>query len=189
MAGGVAGTYGGTTLGGIVGTAIGTLIAPGPGTAIGAKIGSAIGGLAGGLGLGMGSAMGSKKILDQFAEDDAKIMFSIAQEAIVDLAIDYLITEDEFKAIESHLNKTITAKWLENMYQIGYNKEDKASVQLKFAYEQLEPIFEQTIKTRTTVSLPNKRSLKKEIRKTYRYLLYQYFVMKFKNLIGIKTYT
>lgn len=188
VAGGIAGTYGGATIGGVLGGAIGTFIAPGAGTAIGAKIGTSIGGFAGGIGLGMGSAMGSKKLLNQLSEDDAKEMFTIAQDAIVNLATDYMITEDEFKMkLEGKLKKTITPKWLENMYQSGRKSDDKIITRIKFSHEQLEPLFEETIKTRDTVILPNNRLLKKEIRKAYRFLLFQYLIMKFKSIFGMKS--
>ncbi|MFZ3588894.1 hypothetical protein ACOI1C_06330 [Bacillus sp. DJP31] len=132
--------------------------------------------------------MGSKKILDQLAEDDAKEMFSIAQDALVNLAIDYMITEDVFKiSLEGKLNKAITPKWLENMYQSGNKRDDIVSSRLIFAYEQLEPLFEETIKTRNTVLLPKNRLLKREISKTYRFLLFQYLIIKFKSLLGTKS--
>lgn len=73
------------------------------------------------------------------------------------------------------------------MYQSGRKSDDKIITRIKFSHEQLEPLFEETIKTRDTVILPNNRLLKKEIRKAYRFLLFQYLIMKFKSIFGMKS--
>lgn len=188
VVGGAAGAYGGATIGGTVGAAIGTLIAPGAGTAIGAKIGATICGLSGGLGLGLGTAMGSKKLLDLIAEDDAQEMFKLTQDMIVKLATDYMITEEEFnEKIESKISNAITPKWLEIMYQSGKSQYDKASAQCNYAYEQLEPIFADTIKMRDNVILPTEKVIKKEMHKVYLFLLFQYLKIKIAKFFGVKT--
>ena len=188
VAGGVAGAYGGATVGYTVGAAVGTLIAPGVGTAIGAKIGAAVGGFTCGVGLGLGAATGSKKLLDLITEDDAQEMFRLTQEMIVKLATDYMITEEEFnEQIEAKISNTITPKWLQDMYQSGGRYRDKASTQSIFAYEQLESIFEDTIKKRDVVFLPNEKTVQKEVRKINLFLFYQYLKMKIAKIFGIKS--
>lgn len=188
VAGGAAGVYGGAVIGGMVGATIGTFFSPVIGTAIGSKIGIAIGGFTGGLGLGVGASMGSKKLLDLISEDDAQEMFRMNQDIIVELATDYMVTEEELQVIiENKISKIITPKWLEKMYQSGQSNYDKANAQYSFAYDKLAPIFEETIKMRNVIFLPKKKVLNKEINMIYLFLFFQYTKMKISKFFGIKS--
>jgi hypothetical protein len=189
VAGGAAGAWGGAIGGAALGTAIGGAIGsivPGAGTivlaAAGAKIGAWIGGILGGIGVGFGTAMGAKKVFDLIREDDAKIMFEIAQGSIAQLASDYMITENEFENhISEEISKTITPKWLENMYQSGHSNPIPENQQFRFAYEQLEPIFEKTITAREKVIMPQDKMISTTFRRTYIIIFWEYI----KNKIGI----
>lgn len=187
VAGGAAGAYGGATIGGIIGGAIGTMIAPGAGTAIGAKIGVFIGGAAGGLGVGMGASMGSKKVLDFIAEDDAQEMFKLAQEAVVELATDYMVSETEFDKASEKIVQVVTPKWLETMYQSGNAYDDKKRARYQFAYHELESVFEEMVKERSKLSLPTEKEIKKQVRMMYFYLFYQFIKTKMARMFGIKS--
>lgn len=167
VAGGLAGSWGGA----VSGATIGTAILPGPGTAVGA----AVGGIIGGLGGGIGASMGTKAILDFLAKDDAEEMFLLAQEAVGLLAHDYMISEGEFNSqVAESIIRSISPKWLERMYQSGYRSIDPAKARQQFAYEQLEPIFCQVAAERSPVYLPEVKKVRREIRRTYIALLWEY---------------
>ncbi len=177
VAGGVAGSVAGATAGGT----LGTMIFPGIGTVIGATAGSILGG----LGIGIGASVGTKKLLDLISEDDAKKMYELVIEVASQLAIDYMITEDEFNnIIEEKINNTITPKWLENMYQSGHNKTSEAKSQYEYAYKELEPIFFETILIRQTVIMPHEKIVRKEFWKTYLFLFFEFIKIKTGKIFG-----
>ncbi|WP_010260643.1 hypothetical protein [Treponema primitia] len=168
--------------GAIVGAALGSTI-----PIIGNVAGGIIGGILGGIGIGVGSAIGAKKLFDLISEDDAKIMFLLAQDSIVELATDYMITEDEFEnKIASKISDTITPKWLEQMYQSGCGYCNKRVIQSQFAYKKLEPIFATAILNREKIIIPNVGKIRKIFRKTYLVYFLEYIKNKIRIFFGKK---
>ncbi len=109
-------------------------------------MGKVVGGLIGGIGGGIGSAAGTKALADQFTDDDAKEMFNLLQDAIAQLAEDFMLTEDEFikSNIENKIKETVNQKWLERMYQAGSAKNGNPG-RINFAYKEFEKRFENII--------------------------------------------
>lgn len=109
-------------------------------------------------------------------------MIEIAQDVIVDLSINYMITESEFnESIESRIADRITPKWLEEMYQCGDFLSRK-----EFSYREIDPFFEDVIRNREVITLPQKRKIEKAIRKNYRFLVYEYIILRIRALFGNK---
>lgn len=116
VAGGAAGFAAGAAIGSVV---------PGIGTLVGGIVGSVIG----------GSASGSTTnfILDQFIEDDAKRMISIIQDQFLELANEYLFSQDDADTIVDDLHAKLTPNILKDMFSSG-NK-------IEFARDLMEPLF------------------------------------------------
>lgn len=166
---------GGGTVGALIGGVVGTLVVPGAGTAAGVKIGAA----AGGIGGGVLTAWGAKKLLDPVVKDDAEKMVALAQEAVSELAFDYMVTEEEFTAkIAPRLAETITSKWLKAMYQAGSRSKEQDQTRYEFAYRELEPLFAEVISQRSPVHLPAERLVRREMRKISWRLLIEYLRAK-----------
>jgi uncharacterized membrane protein len=166
---------GGGTVGALIGGVVGTLVVPGAGTAAGVKIGAA----AGGIGGGVLTAWGAKKLLDPVVKDDAEKMVALAQEAVSELAFDYMVTEEEFtEKIAPRLAETITSKWLKAMYQAGSRSKEQDQTRYEFAYRELEPLFAEVISQRSPVHLPAERLVRREMRKISWRLLIEYLRAK-----------
>lgn len=133
--------------GGIVGGLVGKIF----GGKIGGIIGSKIGALLGGVGTGVFSSFAVKGIADKIAKDDALVMFELVKETISELALDYLVTEEELQKakIDEVVSEKVTNKWLEKMYQYGNNDEARKH----FAYIEFEPIFEKILTERSKIEL------------------------------------
>ena len=113
-AAGIAAGSGGTW----VGATIGTAICPGIGTAIGGLLGGIFGGLAG--------SAATKKTLDCFIDDDAKLMQSCFENVVVELAEKYSLAEFDLARIFRKLNEenVLERKFFENAFQAGNGGED-----------------------------------------------------------------
>lgn len=95
------------------GAAIGS-IAPGAVTAVGAVVG-ATAGVVGGI---AGSTV-TKKILDNFIEDDRVAMFAILKEEYIDVVMAISLSGDEFNQIQEEIfDKSLESK-LKDMYHAG----------------------------------------------------------------------
>ncbi|WP_342551906.1 hypothetical protein [Paenibacillus sp. FSL R7-0652] len=185
---GLAGGYGGTLGGAKLGAVIGSFFAPGPGSAIGAGIGATVGLIAGGIAGGALGAQGTKLLLDQFAQDDAKKMLELVQDAITELAEDYLCTEDELDLIvKEHIEKSISIDWLRDMYAEGKTLNNKELSQKSFAYHTFEPFFTEAAHRRELVHLPTNREIKRAHRKMKLSFFLEFTKYKLFILLGIRT--
>lgn len=164
LAGGIAG-----------GAALGSIV-----PVVGTVIGGIIGGIAG--------ALGTKKALDRIVKDDAEEMFEIAQEAIADLAMDYMLSEEEFERIAESIQEKVQPKWLETMYQIGAHSDtDARSTRYAFAYRELEPVFEDIVKSRPKITAPGKLAITMQYLSMNTYLFFQYIKARLAKLFGFKS--
>jgi len=162
--------------GGIVGGAVLGSVVP----VVGTFIGGLIGGIAGSL--------GTKKVLDQFIKDDAEKMFEIAQEAIADLAMDYMLSEEEFEKVVEHIRNKVTPTWLETIYQIGLRSDsDARGARYAFAYQDLEPIFEEIVKSRPRITTPGILAIKLQYFRVSMYLFFQYIKARLARLLRLKS--
>jgi phage-related tail protein len=147
---GKGGWVAGTAIGAKAGAAIGSII-PGPGTAVGASVGGFIGGLAGAF---AGSSAGSKvagAVLNEFIEDDADEMIQIIQNVFQNLAEDYLLNQNEADQIVDLMQSKLTGNTLRDMYAYHDRK--------KFARDFITPLFEEVVKGRERIQLPQEREL------------------------------
>lgn len=138
VAAGTAGMWGGAA----AGAAIGTAIFPGVGT----TIGTVVGGLAGSIGAGAGTSYLTKKALDFVIEDDADEMLKIVQEALPDLADEYLLSQSEFDELVEHVSKTCNVDLLREMYA-----QDARELFVRVCFE---PACESIVKRRAPIVLP-----------------------------------
>lgn len=145
---GIAGGAGGWAAGAAAGAAAGTIV---PG--IGNVVGGIIGGIVGAFGGGWLASSTTKAGLDAFVKDDAEEMLVLVQEAYEQLCFDYLLASDEVEKVSAKLPSLLSESWLRDMYGAGegYRK--------KWAYNQLEPLFETTIKQRPHIALPHEEKM------------------------------
>lgn len=134
----VAGGVGGAAA---AGAALGSVI-PGAGTALGFVIG-AIGGVIGGALAGKAAST----VLDGFIEDDAKQMLEIVNEVFGELAVDYLLSEEEANQAISGLEQMDLVERLRDMYASNDRR--------VFAADLLRPLIENEVKKRPPVQLPS----------------------------------
>lgn len=92
-------------------------------------------------------------------------MLELTQKAIEMLAIDFMCSEEELEEATKQIEKQITGKWLQDMYQSGSHASDKANARIAFAYNAFEPIFEDLIKRREVIQVPSYRLIKRTQRK------------------------
>lgn len=94
---------------GLIGAGLGTLI---PIPVVGSMIGGAVGSFV------------AKKIMDNFIEDDAVVMFKIMREEFLDIVMLYSFNKEEFDEIVSAtIGNSEMSKVLQAMYQSGTPKE------------------------------------------------------------------
>lgn len=94
---------------GLVGAAIGTVI---PIPVVGSMIGGAVGSFV------------AKKIMDNFIEDDAVVMFKIMREEFLDIVMLYSFNKEEFdEIISATIGNSEMSKILQAMYQSGTPKD------------------------------------------------------------------
>ncbi len=142
VAGGGVGWVGGAAAGAAIGSAV---------PVIGTAIGGLIGGLAGSI-LGGGVAgKASNAVLSVFVEDDAEEMVSIIEGVFKEMAIEYVLNENEVKNVVENLRKKLTGKILKDMYASSNKK--------YFAKNLLIEHIEKETANRKYIYLPNKKNM------------------------------
>lgn len=143
---GVAGGTGGWMAGTAAGAALGSAV-PVVGTAIGAVAGGIIGALTG----GMAASSATKAVLDGLIKEDAEEMMELVNETLPDLCFDFLFSEKEIELVIPKIQNKINASWLREMYGCS-----QSSTRRKlWAYQQLEPLFEEVAKSRKKITAPS----------------------------------
>lgn len=124
--------------GGAVGAAVGTAIAPGVGTVVGGIVGGTI------------ASSKSKKILDEFLEDDAKRMMKVVQDKWAQLCSDYLLSPYEAKLAMGEFKKYTEKRpdFLKDIFRSGYPEFEASLV--------IEPVIEAVAATRPKITIPTK---------------------------------
>ena len=97
VVGGVGGWMGGAAVGGAVGSAV---------PIIGTAAGAVVGGIVGALGGGVVVSSAAKAAADGIVDDDSKRMVTALQDEIQELALEYMLTEDEVEHIISMVRGT-----------------------------------------------------------------------------------
>ena len=143
VGGGVAGWAGGAAAGSFI-------------PIIGTTAGGIIGGLLGAFGGGSVAGEVTKAVLDEFVEDDAEEMIRIIQKVFGDLAGEYLVNKDEAEEIADSLKEEIDGSTLKDMFA--------SSSRRKFAEDLLRPLFEERVRKRRHVILPDNKALLSGIR-------------------------
>ena len=134
-----AGTIGGGLAGWAGGAAVGTAILPGVGTVVGTVVGAFAGGTAAGA--------ATSAVTDKFLEDDAKKLVKEIEEEFKNLAVDYLLTQNETEKIVDVLKTKLDGKTLKDMYASKDHSE--------FARELITPIIENQVSKRKHITLPS----------------------------------
>jgi len=147
-AGGVAGGVGGWMGGAAAGAAAGSFF-PVVGTAVGAAVGGIIGAFGGGW-LGTTTVKG---VMDALVEDDAQRMIALLQVALEELAMDFLLSEQEVDALGESVRAAVDGQWLRSMYQAGCGNGHDAERQI-FAYDAFEEACLVIARKRRPISLP-----------------------------------
>jgi hypothetical protein len=144
VAGGTGGWMGGAAAGAAVGSAI---------PIIGTAAGGIIGGILGSIAAGSTASAAASGVLDNFIEDDARAMLAIVEAAFGELAVDYLLTSDEAKAVLDQFQSANLASVLCDMYA--------SSDRLAFAREKLALLIESEVSKRKVIQLPSDRDVLK----------------------------
>lgn len=155
VAGGIGGASVGSAAGATAGAAIGSAI-PVLGTAVGALVGKFVGGFLGGLVGGSAAGSATSTVLGGMIEDDANEMLAIVNEVFGELAVDYLLSEEEAKAAINSFEELDLIERLRDMYASSDRRE--------FAGELLTPLIENQVKRRPKVLLPTGKQLLAGIR-------------------------
>lgn len=145
-AAGVAGGTGGWMGGAAAGAALGSFV-PVLGTAAGGIIGGILGSIAG----GSAATAVTSTVLNKFIEDDAKEMLRILEMAFGNLAFDYLLNEEEARAVIDQIQALDLPDFLRDMYA--------SENRLKFATRKIEPMMEAIASKRAVVKLPSSQEL------------------------------
>ncbi len=120
---------------------------------IGTAVGGFVGGILGALAGGIGTSGLAKKGLDCLIEDDAKKLVTLVQKAVEDVAHDYLLMEGEITRLTDCVKRTVTARWLKQMYHAGAQSGgDNDS--FEFAYCVFEQECELIVKERFQILVP-----------------------------------
>jgi hypothetical protein len=135
-----------TTASGVAGGALGYTIGAGIGTVCLPGFGTVVGGLIGGFLAGSGASSASKFALDQFFEDDAKVMLRILNKELSSLAFDYLLSEKEIKSVCDNLQSNNFCEKLKDMFAAGEREE--------FAKNWVDPLIKAEVKKREKILLP-----------------------------------
>lgn len=148
VAGGTAGWMGGAAAGATAGSFV---------PFIGTAVGGVVGGLIGSFVVGGVAQKATETVLDKFIEDDAKKMLKIIEEIFSELAIEYLLNEDEaIRVIGQFQTKNIPNE-LRNMFASNDKKE--------YAINMIEPIIIGIVKQRPKIQLPTNEEIIDEIDK------------------------
>lgn len=139
LGGGTTGYY----IGGSIGLTIGAYFAGSNGGVIGFKIGSVVGSITG----GMVSNKITNKALSEFIEDDAVAMVAIIKKHFVDLAQEFLLTQEEVDLALDDLELALDQFQLLEMFA----SPDRD----KYADDLLRGIIEKIIAFRSNITLPD----------------------------------
>ena len=150
VAGGTAGWMGGTAAGASAGAAAGSVF-PGVGTVIGGAVGGIIGGVAGAFGGGAAASKVATVVLDEFIEDDAKQMLKIIEEAFGTLCVDYLLNEEEARAVLDNLQNLDLPVVLRDLYASDDRDAHARGI--------LEPLVEEQARERRRITLPSSEEM------------------------------
>lgn len=139
LGGGAAGYY----IGGSIGLTVGAFFAGPNGGAIGFKIGSIAGSVAGGF----GANDVTNKVLSEFIEDDSVAMVTILEKHFVELAQEFLLTQEEVDLALDDLKLALDQFQLLEMFA----SQDRD----KYADDLLRGIIEKIIIFRSHITLPD----------------------------------
>ena len=158
VASGTGGFMAGAAVGAKAGAAMGTFAIPIPcvGTVGGATIGGAVGGVIGGT---LSGSVGNKIvswISDKVIDDDAVEMINILETEFKEIAVNYVLNENEAKEVVDLLAEEITSSKLKDMY--------KAKDKNKFAQDLLNQHVEKVVQNRNFVELPTQKQLVQSVR-------------------------
>ena len=142
----VAGGTGGWMAGAAAGAALGSAV-PLVGTAVGGIVGGIVGALAGGSAAGAAT----KAIADAITPDDSEEMLGLCNDAMADLASDYLLTEKEMNVFMEDLKNLINIDFLRDMYGSGSYNSDRR----QWANDQFEPFIKNIVKSRKLFVTPS----------------------------------
>ena len=151
VAGGVGGWMGGAAVGGAAGSAV---------PIIGTAAGAVVGGIVGALGGGVVGSSAAKAAADRIIDDDSKRLLTALQDEIQELALEYMLTEDEIEHIASMVRKAVNQKWLRRMFKKTSSASDE--VLRKFVRLEFELKFETLIQKRPKITLPTVEQLEEE---------------------------
>lgn len=107
-------------------------------TGVGVAAGYAFAGPVGGMVGGAATSFATKKILDQFIEDDAVGMIRVAKEEFIETVLSAGLKQDE---IEEILNQTFLEKHFNKQLQIMFSKEDSRGYIHNVYFEDVVAIF------------------------------------------------
>ena len=142
---------GGAAVGGAVGSAV---------PIIGTAAGAVVGGIVGALGGGVVVSSAAKAAADGIVDDDSKRMVTALQDEIQELALEYMLTEDEVEHIISMVRGTVNQKWLRRMFKETRSASDE--VLRKFVRLEFELQFQTLIQQRPKITLPTIEQLEEE---------------------------
>lgn len=142
VAGGTAGWIGGATAGAAVGSVVPVL-----GTAVGGFIGGVLGSFA----AGAVSNKVTNVVLDEFIQNDADEMLNIIEEVFQQIAVDYLLNQEEAEKIIDKLKDRLSSNTLKDMYASSDRK--------LFAHNLLIDIVEEVVKERKYIDLPDNEQI------------------------------
>ena len=145
VAGGTAGWMAGATAGAAAGSVV-----PGVGTTAGAFVGGVLGALAGGT----AASKTATVVLDEFIEDDAKQMLAIMETVFGELCVDYLLNEEEGRAVLEDFQCMDLPDKLRDMYASDDHDAYARSI--------LEPLVEKQARARKIVELPSSEDIVRE---------------------------
>lgn len=149
VASGTAGWLGGAAVGATVGSVV-----PVIGTAVGGIVGGIVGAAGGGLG---GSAV-AKRVADRVVQDDSVPLMAALKGVFEELAAEYLLSEAEVDTLVGELGQALTPKWFRHLFKHSSQGRDTARV-LQLLREDLTPRFENLVRSRPLISLPDPASV------------------------------
>lgn len=142
VAGGTAGWIAGATGGAVIGSVI---------PIVGTAIGGVVGGVLGAFGGGTVASSTTKKIMDKFIDDDAKVMLDIIEKEFLKLTEKYLLNDKEVEKIVDLLKDKLKPALLKDMYSHSDKRE--------FAMNLLKPIIESIVSKRDIIKPINEADM------------------------------
>jgi hypothetical protein len=140
IAGGVIGTEAAVVACAAIGEKIGTKVKPGVGT---------LAGIAGGAVVGVAASVGVKAIADVVREDDLTIMSRMLNAVIMNMAVEYLLTEAEMDILVKELDEIPQKQILKQLESVMAAKEQE-SILAEF----LRPHYLTAIQKRSVIETP-----------------------------------